>query len=74
MFHSFQMEQSKLSIDLREALAFQKNFAKVVCIGLDARFKDNDVISYFKILNPTNMPSRHLGLQNWCLSKLETLL
>ncbi len=58
MFHEFQLERFKLGIDLEEALAFQKSFAKIVCAALDARFRDNDVISCFKILNPTNMPLR----------------
>ena len=74
MFHSFQMTRSRLGIDLEEALMFQKNFAQVVCSALDARFCDNDLISCFKILNPTNMPSGQVGLQNWCVSELDTLL
>ena len=65
IFHSFQMTRSRLGIDLEEALMFQKNFAHVVCSALDARFYDNDLISYFKILNPTNMPLGQVGLQNW---------
>ena len=47
---------------------------KAICAGLDARFKDNDFISCFKVLNPTNMPSRQVGLQNWFVAELETLL
>jgi len=72
------MEWSKLGTDLKEALSFQKDFAKAVCVGLDVCSKDNDVISCFKIMNTTNMPSRQVGLQNWSLSEfsyeLETLL
>jgi len=49
---------------MEEALQFQHAFVVVVCIGLGARFVDNDLISCFKILNPTNMPSKHIGRQN----------
>ena len=64
MFHDFEMNRSRLGDDLEEALKFQRAFAESVCAGLDARFVDNDLISCFKILNPTNMPSKHIGLQN----------
>jgi len=33
-----------------------------ICIGLDGRFVDNDLISCFKILNPTNMSLKQIGL------------
>jgi len=55
-------------------LSFQIDFAKAICIGLNARFKDNDVILCFNILNPINMSSRHAGFQNWGLSEFETSL
>ena len=42
-------------IDLEEALNFHKSYAEVVCKCLEARFSDNDIISYFIILNPSNM-------------------
>jgi hypothetical protein len=66
MFHSFHMTRSRLCTDLEEALMFQKFFAQSVCFALDARFCDNDLISCFKILNPTNMPSGQVGLQMVC--------
>ena len=47
MYHSFEMDWSRLGEDLEEALEFQCAFAKVVCVSLDARFVDNDLISYF---------------------------
>ena len=62
MYDSFKLDRSRLGDDLEEALKFQRAFADVVCAGLDARFMDNDLISYFKILNSTNMPSRQIGL------------
>ena len=56
MFHDFEMDRSRLGDDLEEALKFQCAFAEVVCTCLDAKFVDNDFISCFEILNPTNMP------------------
>ena len=64
MYHSFKMDHSRLGEDLEEALKFQRTFAEIVYVGLNARFVDNYFISCFKILNPTNMPSRQIGLQN----------
>ena len=50
MYHSFEMDRSILGDDLEETLKFQHAFAEAVCIGLDARFVDNDLISCFKNL------------------------
>ena len=47
MYHSFEMHRSRLGEDLEETLEFQCAFAMVVCVGLDARFVDNDLISCF---------------------------
>ena len=33
----------------------------------------NDVIGWFKILNPYKMPSRQCGIKSWGVIKLETL-
>ena len=74
MFHGFEMDRSKLEDDLEEALKFQRTFAEAVCTGLDARFVDNNLITCYKILNPTNMPSKQIGLQNWGVIELEKLL
>ena len=74
MYHGFEMDRSRLGDDLEEALKFQHAFAEAVCVGLAARFVDNDLISCFKILNPTNMPSKQIGLQNWGVVELEKLL
>ena len=57
------MTRFRFGTDLEEALMFQKNFAQAVCSAFDARFCDNNLISYFKILNPINMPSRQVGFQ-----------
>jgi len=56
MYHGFEMDRCRMGTNLKEALQFQRAFAKAVCAGLDARFQDNDIISCFKILNPSNMP------------------
>ena len=74
MFHGFEMKRCRLGTDLGEALDFQRAFAEAVCAGLDARFQDNDLITCFKVLNPTNMPSRQVGLQNYFVAELESLL
>ena len=68
------MTRSRLGTDLEDALMFQKNFAHAVRFALDADFCDNDLISCFKILNPTNKPSGQVGLLNWCVSELDYLL
>ena len=53
---------------------FQLILAHVVCSVLDAHFTESDLISCFNILNPTNMSSRQVGLQNWCIFEFDTLL
>jgi len=63
-----------METDLAEALEFHRAFAKAMCAGLNAQFQDNDIISCFKILNPSNMPSKQIGLQNWGVADLECLL
>ena len=74
MYHGFEIEWSKLEDDLEEALKFQRAFVEVVCACLDVIFINNDIISCFEILNPTNMPSGDIGLQNWGLIELEKIL
>ena len=61
-------------IDLEEALNFQKSYAKFVCKCLEVRFSDNGIIPAFKILNPSNMPSKRVGLNSWGVADLEVLL
>ena len=67
----FELDRSRLGEDLEETFNFQCAFAKVVCTGLDARFTYNDFISYFKILNSTNMSSRQIGFQSWGVTKFK---
>ena len=73
-FHSVDMIRDPNGVDLKEALNFQKSYAEVVYKCLEARFSDNDIISAFKILNPSNMPSKKVGLNSWDVSNLEVLL
>ena len=72
--HGIEMDRSKLGEELEGRLEFQRAFAEAVCASLDARFVDNDIILYFKILDLTNMPSKQIGLKNWCVIELEKLL
>ena len=72
MYHGFECTGLDYDMTLRKHL--QRAFAEVVCTGLDSRFIDNDLNSCFKILNPTNMPSRQIGLQNRGLVELKKLL
>lgn len=58
MYHGFEMDRSRLGEDLEETFKFQCAFVEVVCVGLDARFLDNDLILYFIFLNPITMSSR----------------
>ena len=51
-----------------------KKIAHVICYALDACLCDNDFMSCFKILSPTNMPSGQVGLHNWCISELDTFV
>lgn len=50
---------------------FQFFFAEDVCSALDASFSENDLISCFRIVNPTNMPLGQASLQNWCIPELD---
>lgn len=56
-----------------EALAFQKSFAIAVCEALEVRFADNHIMDAFKVLGPTNMPTRQVGLASWGVQEMETL-
>jgi hypothetical protein len=70
MYHGFEIQRSRLEVDLKETLQFQRSFVEVVCDCLQARFTDNDLIFCFKILNPSNMPSKQIGLQSWGIIEL----
>ena len=73
-FHSVDMIRDSNRIYLEEALNSQKSYAEVVCKCLEARFSDNGIISAFKILNPSNMPSKRVGLNSWDVADLEVYL
>ena len=56
LFHNFRMTWSRFSVDLEKILMVQKKFAQAVCSALDRHYNsDNDLISCFEILSPTNM-------------------
>lgn len=62
MHHNVEMTRDRTGADLECALAFQKCYAQNVCVALESRFADNGIIGAFKILNPSNMPTRQVGL------------
>lgn len=67
------MIQYRTEQNLTDVVAFQKYFVLAVCNALESRFKDNHIITVFKILGLTNMPSRLVGLANWRIVGLELL-
>ena len=72
-FLSIDMIRDPQGRDLEEALLFQKQFSEAVIHALECRFEDNDIVSTFKVLNPTNMPSRQVGLAQWGCAEMEVL-
>jgi len=73
-FHSVDMIRDRTRADLKEAHVFQKVYVEAVCRVLEARFSNNDIIFVFSILNPSNMPSKMVGLYSWGVTELELLL
>jgi len=61
-FHGIDMMKDKTDVNLESALSFQKSYVGSIIKAYKARFQDNDLISSFKVLNPSNMPSRKVGL------------
>jgi hypothetical protein len=45
-FHSIDMIRNASGDDLEAVLNFQKLYAEVVCVALDARIDDNDIIDF----------------------------
>jgi hypothetical protein len=64
-FHSIDMIRNASRTDLEAALNFQKLYIEAVCVALDARFAENDIIDSFKFFNPIHMPQRQIGLASW---------
>ena len=73
-FLSIDMVRDAHGRDLEEALLFQKQFSEAVIDALESRFEDNGIVSNFKVLNPTNMFSRQVGLSQWGCAKIEALI
>ena len=63
--HDVNMIRDRTRQDLMETVAFQKQFALALCNALKCRFEDNHIMAAFKVLGPTNMPSKQVGLANW---------
>ena len=58
----------------KSALFFQNSYVESIIKALEARFHDNDINLALKILNPSNMPSRRVGLASWGVTEFELLL
>ena len=72
-YHDILMLRDRNGVDLEEAITFQVCFSEEICKGLENCFKDNDIVSCFKILNPVELPSRQVGMGNWGVLELEML-
>ena len=63
--HSMNMIRDPNGANLEETLSFQNSYAKVVlCKYLETRFSNNGIVSTFKFLNPSNVPSKRVGLNS----------
>jgi len=62
--YRIEMIRDRIGVDLEFAIAFQKSYAQNVCVALESCFADNGIINVFKILNPSNMSTRQVGLAN----------
>jgi len=62
MYYDIEISRDRTGLDLESTIAFQKSYAQNVCVALESRFADNGIIGAFKILNPSNMPIRQVGL------------
>jgi hypothetical protein len=71
---SIDMIRDASRTDLEAALNFQKLYVDAVCVALDARFDDNDIIDSLKNFNPIHMPQRQIELASWGVVQLELLL
>ena len=72
-FHDINMIRDKTEQDLMDAVTFQKQFTLAICNALESRFEDNHIIATFKVLDPTDMHSKQVGLANWGVVELELL-
>ena len=70
IYHDVDIVCDSLSRDLEEAVAFQNNFIEVVIEALEVRFVDNNLMDSFKILSPTNMLAKQVGLKSWGVTRL----
>ena len=49
---------------LMDVLEFQKQFVLAMYNALEFKFEDNHIMATLRVLGPTNMPSRQVGLPN----------
>jgi len=64
IYHGVKISSDRIEADLESVLAFQKSYAQNVCY-LESHFVNIEIIDAFKILNPSNMPTRQVGLVSW---------
>ena len=64
-FHEVEMIRDRTGQELMDAVTFQKHFVLAVCNALEYKFEDNHIMTSFKVLGPTNIPSKQVGLANW---------
>ena len=72
-FHDIEIIWDRTEQDLINVVAFQKYFALAICNALEFRFEYNYIMTVFKMLGPTNMPSKQVGLANWRVVDLKLL-
>ena len=73
-YHDMDMVRDRLGRDLKEVLAFQRYFTEPVIVALEVRFVDNNLMGYFKILSPANMPAKQVGLKSWDVIELQSIV
>lgn len=64
-FHDVEIIPDKTGQNLMDAMAFQRQFILATCNALESRFENNHIMTTFKVMGPTNMASREVGLANW---------
>jgi hypothetical protein len=61
-FHDVDIIRDRTSINLECVWSFQKPYPEGVCMALEGQFKDNDTILSSKILHPSKMHLKRMGL------------
>ena len=58
------MIQDRTGHVLMDVLEFQKQFVLAMYNALEFKFEDNHIMATLRVLGPTNIPSRQVGLPN----------